>query len=94
MQQITPDLARGARFPETERRFLLGQTGIGPSVIARLEQVGFGSMQAVEVAGVGCVIDAVIASVRSTAWRNRSAALADALHAWQVHTRSAPERLR
>jgi hypothetical protein len=67
------------RFPEEERRRLLAQPGIGPTVIARLEAAGIHSLQALRSIGIRAVVDAVCAGLGSAAWSNRRRALERAL---------------
>lgn len=69
-------------FPDPERRFLLARPGIGPAVVARLEQAGYSSLSSIQASGVGTVIDAVVARVSSPAWLNRRHALERAIRAW------------
>jgi hypothetical protein len=67
------------RFPDEERRLLLGQPGIGPTVIARLEAAGIDSLRALRCAGARVVVEAVCAGLGTGAWTNRRKALEKAL---------------
>jgi len=66
-------------FPRGERQILLVTPRVGPGVVARLEAAGFDSFAKISEQGVGEVVNAICTSVGSTAWRNRQAALVQAL---------------
>lgn len=67
------------RFPATERQWLLKRPRIGPTVVDRLEQVGFGSLAHLRAAGADAVVEAVCRHLGSQVWGNRRRALARAL---------------
>jgi hypothetical protein len=66
-------------FPAHERRMLLAQHGIGPTVIARIEPAGIHSLDALQTAGVRLVVEGVCDRLGKVTWSNRSKALARAL---------------
>lgn len=70
---------RALKFPDHERRLLLAQPGIGPTVIARLEAAGVHSLQALRGAGIRVVVQAVCSGLGTGAWSNRRKALERAL---------------
>ena len=47
-------------FREHERRILLAQPGIGPTVIARIEATGIHSIDALRLTGVHLVVEMVL----------------------------------
>lgn len=67
-------------FPAHERRYLLTMPGIGPGVVARLEECGFDSLASLGRAGAEQVVDTVARRVGSTAWGNRRRSIERALH--------------
>ena len=67
------------RFGDAERQLLLVQTGLGPTVIERIEAAGFVTLESLRLAGVDQVVGAVCARLGSTAWANRRRALQRAL---------------
>jgi hypothetical protein len=67
------------KFQDHERRLLLAQPGIGPTVIARIEATGIHSLEALQLAGVPSVVERVCLSLGSAAWSNRRSALVRAL---------------
>ena len=66
-------------FPHEELQVLLTTPRVGPGVVARLEAAGFDSFAKISERGVNEVVNAICTSVGSTAWRNRHAALVEAL---------------
>jgi len=66
-------------FREHERRILLAQPGIGPTVIARIEATGIHSIEALRLAGVHLVVEMVCLGLGTAAWSNRRSALSRAL---------------
>lgn len=57
-------------FPETERLALLELKGVGPTVVARLEQLGFESLAQLASADALEIVSAASAVVGSTCWKN------------------------
>ena len=57
-------------FAEDERHRLLAVAGVGPGVIARLEQMGYSNLQQLAGAEVGDVLAAAAQLTGSTCWRN------------------------
>jgi type II secretory pathway component PulF len=76
------NLTNGKRFEERERRLLLSQPGIGPTVIARMEAAGIHSLEALQSAGVPFVVAMVCDGLGTGAWSNRAKALSRALDQW------------
>ena len=68
-----------ARFSEAERRLLLAQPRIGPGVVARLEALGIGSLDALQRHGIDLVVHAVCTHQGHISWANRRRPLAQAL---------------
>jgi hypothetical protein len=60
-----------SRFPAPERRQLLGEPGIGPGVVERLERAGIHSLAQLRRMGVARAVAAICASMGSGAWANR-----------------------
>jgi predicted RecB family nuclease len=57
-------------FPANERATLLAVKGVGPTVIARLEQIGFDSLAQLAKADAVDVVSLASALVGSTCWKN------------------------
>lgn len=57
-------------FSPQEREALLAVKGVGPTVIQRLEQIGFSSFQELAKADVLEVITTAAGLVGSTCWKN------------------------
>lgn len=57
-------------FPPSERKALLALKGVGPTVIARLEQTGYESLAQLSRAHVLDVVSQASAIVGSTCWKN------------------------
>jgi hypothetical protein len=57
-------------FAFEERQALLDLKGVGPTVVARLEQLGFESLAHLSNANVLDVVSAVSALTGSTCWKN------------------------
>lgn len=57
-------------FPPSERKALLALKGVGPTVIARLEQMGYESLAHLSRAHVLDVVSQASAIVGSTCWKN------------------------
>jgi len=57
-------------FPPLERKALLGVKGVGPTVVARLEQMGFESLAHLSKANALDIVSKASAIVGSTCWKN------------------------
>ena len=57
-------------FPLEERRALLGVKGVGPAVVARLEQMGIESLAHLSKANALDIVSNAAAIVGSTCWKN------------------------
>ena len=57
-------------FPLEERRALLGVKGVGPTVVARLEQMGIESHAHLGKANALDIVSKAAAIVGSTCWKN------------------------
>ena len=57
-------------FPQTEHNALLALKGVGPTVIARLEQMGIDSLNLLSKASVDDILAQASAAVGSTCWKN------------------------
>lgn len=68
-------------FNAEERARLLAMPRIGPTVVERLEQAGFDSLDRLRAAGADAAVAAVCDRLGSVAWANRRRALQAALSA-------------
>lgn len=57
-------------FPIEERQALLGVKGVGPTVVARLEQLGFASLRQLSQASMLDVVERAAALVGTSCWKN------------------------
>lgn len=57
-------------FSENERTALLALKGVGPTVITRLEQLGFSSLAQLRDARMEDIVAEASALVGSTCWKN------------------------
>jgi len=57
-------------FSPEERKALLGVKGVGPTVVARLEQMGFASLAQLSEANALDIVSQASAIVGSTCWKN------------------------
>ncbi|MCI5069175.1 helix-hairpin-helix domain-containing protein [Acidovorax sp.] len=57
-------------FPLEERRALLNVKGVGPTVIARLEQMGFESLAHLGKANALDIVSKASAMLGSSCWKN------------------------
>lgn len=57
-------------FPLEERRALLNVKGVGPTVVARLEQMGFESLAHLGKANALDIVSKASAMLGSTCWKN------------------------
>lgn len=60
----------GMPFPLTEHNALLALKGVGPAVIARLEQMGIDSLAVLSKANACDILAQASAAVGSTCWKN------------------------
>ncbi len=58
------------QFNEDERAVLLAVKGVGATVVARLEQLGFHSLQQLAQAETGDIVSQTSAMLGSSCWRN------------------------
>jgi len=68
-------------FPLEERRALLAVKGVGPTVVARLEQMGFESLAHLAKANALDIVSTAADIVGSTCWKNSPQARAAILAA-------------
>ena len=57
-------------FPPEERKALLALKGVGPTVLARLEQMGIGSLAQLADADVRDIVSLAAGLTGSTCWKN------------------------
>lgn len=57
-------------FPEEQRQALLALKGVGPTVIQRLEQLGFDSLQRLAEADTCDIVEQAAALLGSSCWKN------------------------
>ncbi len=57
-------------FPIDQRALLLTVKGIGPTVVDRLEQIGFDSLETLSQTNVDHVVRQIAAMLGTTCWRN------------------------
>lgn len=57
-------------FSSEERSALLGVKGVGPTVVARLEQMGFSSLAQLSQADTLDIVSQASAMLGSTCWKN------------------------
>ncbi|ELV7508945.1 helix-hairpin-helix domain-containing protein [Aeromonas veronii] len=58
------------RFSPQERALLLGVKGVGPSVIGRLEQLGYHTLARLAEADTTHIVQLVASMLGSTCWQN------------------------
>lgn len=76
-------------FSATERQALLALKGVGPTVLQRLEQMGFHSMPQLAQADAREIVTTAASLLGSSCWKNSPQALA-AIHAVIDAARSWP----
>ncbi len=57
-------------FSPSERQALLGVKGVGPTVVARLEQLGFASLAALAAADAPTITAQAAAMLGASCWKN------------------------
>ncbi|EMV5751493.1 helix-hairpin-helix domain-containing protein [Yersinia enterocolitica] len=57
-------------FTDNERSALLAVKGVGPTVVTRLEQLGFTSLAQLGLADMNEIVSSAAAMVGSTCWKN------------------------
>lgn len=75
-------------FPPSEREALLAIKGVGPTVVARLEQMGYASLEHLSKANAIDIVSKASAMVGSTCWKNSPqarAAIQSAIALAQTH---------
>ncbi|MFM5448856.1 helix-hairpin-helix domain-containing protein [Aeromonas veronii] len=65
---------RNNRFGPQERAMLLGVKGVGPTVIGRLEQLGYHTLAGLAEADTTHIVQLVASMLGSTCWQNSSQA--------------------
>jgi hypothetical protein len=76
-------------FPANKRKALLGVKGVGPTVVARLEQMGYSSLAHLSKANALDIVSKASAIVGSTCWKNSPqarAAIQSAISLAQSHS--------
>lgn len=63
-------------FPPSERKSLLAVKGVGPTVVARLEQMGYESLAHLSKANTLDIVSRASAMLGSTCWKNSPQACA------------------
>lgn len=58
------------QFPPSERKALLAVKGVGPTVVTRLEQMGYASLQHLAKANTLDIVSNAAALTGSTCWKN------------------------
>jgi hypothetical protein len=58
------------QFPADERALLLGVKGVGPTVIGRLEQLGYHSLGELAQADASHIVQLVASMLGSSCWQN------------------------
>lgn len=58
------------QFPADERALLLGVKGVGSTVIGRLEQLGYHSLNELAQADAGHIVQLVASMLGSSCWQN------------------------
>jgi hypothetical protein len=75
-------------FSADERALLLDVKGVGPTVIDRLEQIGFDSLETLAKSSVDGIVERIAAMLGATCWKNSPqacAAIAGAIAAAAGH---------
>ena len=57
-------------FPADERTLLLAVKGVGPTVVDRLEQIGFDSLESLARTDVDHVVRQIAAMLGASCWKN------------------------
>jgi hypothetical protein len=57
-------------FSVDERALLLAVKGVGPTVVDRLEQIGFDSLDTLSAANVDDIVKQIAAMLGTTCWKN------------------------
>ncbi len=77
-------------FSTDERALLLAVKGVGPTVVDRLEQIGFDSLKTLAVSDADSIVKLIAAMLGTTCWKNSPqarAAIAGAITAAEANTR-------
>ncbi len=77
-------------FPRDERERLLAARGVGPTVITRLEQIGFSRLADLAQASADDINAQVAAQLGTTCWRNSPQARAAIANAIAVARAQSP----
>jgi predicted RecB family nuclease len=76
-------------FSVEARAVLLAVKGVGPTVVDRLEQIGFDSLDALAAADTASIVKQIAAMLGTTCWKNSPqarAAIASAIAAAEAAT--------
>lgn len=57
-------------FTDAEKTLLLAVKGVGPTVVARLEQLGFSSLAQLALADAAEIVQSAAAMLGSSCWKN------------------------
>jgi hypothetical protein len=57
-------------FSVDERALLLAVKGVGPTVVGRLEQIGFDSLETLAASDVDSIVKLIAAMLGTTCWKN------------------------
>jgi predicted RecB family nuclease len=57
-------------FSADERTSLLAVKGVGPTVVGRLEQIGFDSLETLAIATVDDIVKQIAGMLGATCWKN------------------------
>jgi predicted RecB family nuclease len=57
-------------FSADERAALLAVKGVGPTVVDRLEQIGFDSLETLAAANMDGIVEQIAAMLGTTCWKN------------------------
>lgn len=82
-------------FSEHERACLLAARGVGPAVVSRLQQIGYGSLPQLATASVTGITTQIAAMLGTTCWRNSPqarAAIANAIAVAQAQSANASSK--
>ncbi len=80
----------GAGFTPDERALLLAVKGVGPTVVARFEQLGITTLAALARADADELVRSIAAHVGSSCWRNSPQARRAAADAMEAARRARP----
>ncbi len=79
-------------FPADERVLLLAVKGVGPTVVDRLEQIGFDSLESLARTDVDHVVRQIAAMLGASCWKNSPQARAVIARAIAAAVAQLPKR--